>query len=187
MKLDLSELPDGVELFDALRGGKHIDQEEGKLYFGLAQHFETFQALFGYLGFELRRHERGFYYFEGSGASASLGKRARQFSVFFFVFVDALSEEGESAVESLFRVKGHRISELPHFERARHRECLKEVGLENEEDLEDLIKSMERYNLVVRTGAGEFRFRDPAWRFLELCYAYAEMGEEQDERGGEEG
>lgn len=186
MKLDLLELPDGAELFDALRGGKHIDQEERKLYFGLAEHFEKFRALFGYLGFELRRHERGFFYFEGTGGSASLGKRSRQFSVFFFVFVDALSEQGESAVESLFRVEGHRISELPHLERARHRECLGEVGLRSKEDLEDLIKSMERYNLAARTGAGEFRFRDPAWRFLELCYAYADMGDGQDQDGGEE-
>lgn len=179
MSLDLEALPHGREVFDALRLGQHIDENDYKLYSVLSDHFDGFYRLFDYLGFELLRHDRRFFYFQGAGDSARLGKRARRMSVFFFVFIDALSTKGEDVVASLFRPEGHRIDHLPHFERVQHRDCLAEVDLREPDDLEELISSMERYNFVERIGPDEFRLRPPAWRFLEFCYAYVDTDEEE--------
>ena len=178
MNLDLEELPRGGEVFDQLRRGIHIDESEPKLHRALAEHFAEFRELFDYLGFRLEEHERNFFYFRSDSPSSGPGKRARRISVFFFVFVDALSSRGEDAVEVLFRPEGHRVGELPHLERALHRECLAGVGVDNEADLDDLVRSMARYNFVDRLGDGHFRVRKPAWRFVELCYEFVDDSEE---------
>lgn len=178
MSLDLEELPHGGEIFDQLRRGIHIDESEPKLHWALSEHFTEFHELFDYLGFQLREHDRNFFYFRSDSASGGPGKRARRISVFFFVFVDELSSRGEDAVEVLFRPQGHRVGELPHLERAQHRECLAAVGVDTEGDLKDLIRSMARYNFVDRLGDGQFRIRKPAWRFVELCYEFVDDSKE---------
>jgi hypothetical protein len=179
MNLDLDELPHGEAIFDRLRRGVHVDEESDYKYFSaLEEHFEAFQALFGYLGFDLERHDRHFFYFRNTSSSRQVGKRAQRMSVFFFVFVDALGSRGEDVVETLFRPEGHRIEQLPHFERAQHRECLANVDLRDHDDLRRLVRTMARYNFAERLDGESFRLRDPAWRFVELCREYADKGDD---------
>lgn len=179
MTLDLDELPHGQELFDQLRKGTHIDEECNYKYFSaLEEHFEEFRRLFGYLGFELERHERQFFYFRNNSSSSQIGKRARRMSVFFFVFVDALGSQGKDVVETLFQPEGHRIEQLPHFERAQHRECLANVDVRDDGDVRRLVRAMDRYNFVESLDDETFRLRAPAWRFIELCREYADRGDD---------
>ena len=167
----LERLP---EIFDRLRLGGHICPEDGAIYYQLRSDFESYRAAFETLGFELAAHERGFYYFVASG---ELGKEASQMAVFFFVLVDALGNEGQNVREAVFEGE-HTIDDLPHFRLESHRQCLSEVDIHDRDDLETIVKRLARYGFAELRTADRFRFRPPAWRFVDLCYEAADAQEE---------
>lgn len=180
---DLSQLPELEQLFSDLRLGKHICAEDGSTYYLLRDHFEDYARLFSALGFELRSHERGFFYFHAGG---DLGKEATQMAVFFFVLVDALGNEGANVRDAIFE-QDHRIDELPHFKLESHRQCLAEVDVNDPDDLDKVIGRLERYGFVETSNRGTFGFRSPAWRFVDLCYeAASDEAAEPDEHDDDE-
>ena len=174
---DLSELPKLEEIFGDLRRGRHICAEDGMAYYHLRDQFREYRRLFAALGFDLQRHDQGFFYFCDRG---ELGKQASEMAVFFFVFVDALGDEGASIRETLFEQQ-HRVDDLPHFRRESHRQCLAEVGIDGTEDLRKVVRRLDRYGFAEASSAGSFRLRKPAWRFVELCYDAADDEETSDE------
>ena len=159
----LERLP---EIFDRLRLGGHICPEDGALYYVLRDDFESYRDAFDVLGFQLTAHERGFYYFVASG---DLGKEASQMAVFFFVLVDALGNEGKNVRKEIFEAE-HSLDDLPHFRLDSHAQCLSEVGVHDRDDLETVVKRLARYGFVDIGHADRFRFRTPAWRFIDLCH-----------------
>lgn len=178
---DLSELPELEQIFGDLRLGKHICAEDGMTYYLLRDHFEDYARLFSALGFDLRSHERGFFYFHAGG---DLGKEATQMAVFFFVLVDTLGNEGANVRDAIFE-QDHRVDELPHFKLESHRQCLAEVDVNDHEGLAKVIGRLERYGFVETSNRGTFRFRSPAWRFVDLCYEAAEPDEVNDDESDE--
>lgn len=179
---DLSELPQLRQIFDALRLGRHICAEDGMSFYSLRERFEEYARLFNALGFELCSHERGFYYFRARG---DLGKGATQMAVFFFVLVDALGNEGQNVRDAIFE-GDHRVDDLPHFKLETHRQCLAEVDIHKPEDLERIIDQLKRYGFVETSRRGTFRFRAPAWRFVDLCYEAAQADEPVDDQSGDD-
>ena len=171
---DACELPHLEEIFDELRRGYHICFDDGAPYRALSNHFESYRRLFSALGFELVRHERDFFYFRSSG---NLGKTASQMAVFFFILVEVFGDRGENLRDAIFKAD-HRIDKLPHFQRESHRACLSEVGIDTDDALGSVIKKLERYGFAERRG-DTFRFRKPAWRFVELCFEASETNEEE--------
>lgn len=166
---DATELPHLAEVFDLLRKGRHVCEEDHRVYFALRQHFEDFRRLFDALGFELVRHERKFFYFRASG---ELGTGAGQMVVFFLVLIEALGDEGRDIHAAIFDEE-HRLADLPHFRQERHRRLLAEIGIRSDDDLDTQLQRMERYGFAETTG-DTFRFRAPVWRFVELCYEAAD-------------
>jgi len=166
MTFNLDELPHLSDIFQKLRGGKHLCADDGPLFIALNAHYERFAAFFKAIGFDLVKHERGFCYFQ---AEAELGKEASQLAVFFFVLMEAWGDAGKDVEETAFALSGHRCSELPHLSRESWRQCMAEAGIEDKNKMIGLIRRMERYGFTEWLDDDSFRFRTPAWRFFDLC------------------
>lgn len=173
MKIDLSELPQLDIIFEELRRGRHLCEEDRTSYYLLKEQFESYKQLFMALGFELCFHDRGFFYFQGRG---ELAKEATQMAVFFFVFVDALGDEGVNINQAIFEHE-YRVEELPHFQRESHRQCMAEVEVHDVDGLRKVVGRLERHGFVRSGKDGWFRFRRPAWRFIDLCMEAAQSDE----------
>lgn len=166
MTFDLEELPHLADIFQRLRGGKHLCAEDGPLFIALNARYASFAAFFAAIGFELVKHERGFCYFR---AEAELGKEATQLAVFFFILMEAWSDAGKDVEETAFAASGHRCSDLPHLSRESWRQCMAEAGIDNPDKLSGLLRRMKHYGFTEWIDDDSFRFRTPAWRFFELC------------------
>ena len=166
MTFDLEDLPHLSDIFQKLRGGKHLCADDGSLFNSLNAHYAHFAAFFKAIGLELMKHERGFYYFQ---AEVELGKEATQLAVFFFVFMEAWSDSGKDVEEAAFTPSGHSCSELPHLSRESWRQYMAEAGVDDPDKLRWLLRRMERYGFTEWIDDDLFRFRTPAWRFFDLC------------------
>ncbi|QDG52115.1 hypothetical protein FIV42_15595 [Persicimonas caeni] len=176
---DATDLPHLAEVFDLLRKGRHVCEEDHRIYFALRQRFEDFRHLFDALGFELVRHERKFFYFRGTG---ELGTGASQMVVFFLVLIEALGDDGRDVHAAIFDEE-HRVADLPHLRQERHRRLCAEVGIHGEDELDTQLQRMERYGFAEVNG-DSFRFRAPVWRFVELCYEAADALDEASDQEG---
>lgn len=159
------DLPRLKEVFEALRRGRHLCPEDGDLYWALRDHREAYGDLFGRLGFRLEAHPRDFFYFAGEGSLSDVGVRL---ALFVFILVEALADQG-AAVEEALMTRTFSVADLPHLGSERYRAYLREAGVEGEEGLEGVVRYLERYGFARRQGDGGFRFRPPAYRFLDLC------------------
>ncbi len=166
-------LPNMAKMFDALRKGKHLCAEDGELYLSLRDNRDAYETLFTNLGFNFQEHPRGFFYFRGD---AQLSEGAEKMAVFMFVLIEALATQGHPIEETLMTQRFD-IRELPHYQAARSRQYMKDVGLETAEHLSALLKNMERLGFTDVSPDGTFRFRVPACRFLELCTDFITMDE----------
>jgi len=171
-------LPHLDEIFDRLRKGHHLCGDDGPIYLALRTYFVSYQELFRSLGFDLVQHDRGFAYFQ---SQADLGKEATALAVFFFVLVEYWGDAGRDIEEAAFDPVGHRVPDLPHFERDSWRQCMVDAGVAGQDDLEKVVQNMERYGFAERFGDDRFRFRPPAWRFLDLCSQVLEELEQTDD------
>ena len=158
-------LPNMAEVFDALRKGRHLCSEDGRVYLALRDHRDAYETLFSNLGFDFQEHPRGFFYFRGS---SQLSEGAERMAVFMFVLIEALATQGHPVEEALM-TRRFDLADLPHFQGERSRQYMKEVGVESVDDLPSLLKNMERLGFVEIAPDRSFRFRVPACRFLELC------------------
>ena len=173
-------LPRLQEVFEALRRGRHLCPEDGDLYWAVRDHHEAFRELFSHLGFRLETHPRDFFYFAGEGG---LSDAASRMALFVFILVEALADQGAAVEESLM-TRTFSLPELPHLSGERYRAYLKEAGAEGDEGLEGIVRNLERFGFVRRSGKEAFRFRPPAYRFLDLCHRV--LAEEGAEQNGEE-
>lgn len=163
---ELLEKPYLQEMFNLLRGGRHLSVDDGPVYLAMRADYGEYRTLFQALGFDLVEHDRGFYYFQ---SAEDLGKEATQLVVFFFVLVEAWGDAGHDLEAAAFDPGGHAVTDLPHFSRESWRACMSEAGVPNEAELANVVKKLERYGFTERLGEDRFRFRSPAWRFFDLC------------------
>ncbi|MHB8765221.1 MAG: condensin complex protein MksE [Deferrisomatales bacterium] len=174
-------LPRLKEVFEALRRGRHLCPEDGDLYWALHDHRDAYQDLLSRLGFRLAAHPRGFFYVEGEG---SLSDASARMALFLFVLIEHLADQGAPVEEGLM-TRTFALADLPHLASDRYRAYLKEAGAEGEEGLEGIVRNLERFGFAQRTGGGSFRFRTPAYRFLDLCHRVLADAPDEAPEGGE--
>ncbi|HRW77307.1 MAG TPA: hypothetical protein P5207_01440 [Candidatus Sabulitectum sp.] len=158
------ELPLIKELFERLRTGRHVYHADGECYRALCGNEEEYREFFASLGFTLTRHQRDFFYLQGSGGGSFSAKAA----VFFFILAEWVSDNGESVTEALFESPVP-LNKLPHLERERYRKYMAETGVDSEETLTNLLNRMQRLGFIELQGAEGIIFREPSYRFLDLC------------------
>ena len=169
------DLPHLSEIFDVLRRGRHLCAADGKLYQALREHLDAYQDLFQHLGFHLQVHQRDFFYFQGKD---SLSPQASRMAVFVFILIEALSDQGESLVDTLM-TRTFATAELPHLKSVRYRTYLKEAGVISEDDLGGILRQLERFGFIQRLPDETFSFRTPAYRFFDVCVEILNRDEAQ--------
>ena len=173
------DLPHLREIFDALRRGRHLCAADGKLYWALRDNLDAYLNLFHHLGFHLQVHGRDFFYFRGRD---SLSPQASRMAVFVFILIEALSDQGESVVDSLM-TRTFAVPDLPHLKSARYRTYLKEAGAQNEDDLRTILRQLDRFGFIQRHTDDTFSFRTPAYRFFDVCVEILNHEEERIKEG----
>jgi len=173
-------LPRLKEVFEALRRGRHLCAEDGDLYWALRDNLDAYQDLLGHLGFRLAAHPRDFFYVEGEG---NLSEASARMALLVFILVEHLADQGAAVEESLL-TRTFQVAELPHLATERYRAYLKEAGVEGEEGLEGVLRNLERFGFLRRTGGAGFRFRTPAYRFLDLCHRVLQEAPEAEAPDG---
>ncbi len=165
--MDLHELPNLQEIYTELRRGRHISIEDGVLFSALESHCEGFQNLCVGLGLKLVRHERGFYYLEEEIRSAP--KSAERIFLFMAILLEQLDDKGYNSNQDLLAIQID-PARLPHLQHEKYRTVMAEVGVDREDGLIGILKSMARYGLADpdREAAGIWRFRTGAYRLLDV-------------------
>ena len=101
MHLDLSELSQLAPIFRELFKGFHVSRRDPELYAQLSNFQDQYRTLFKALGFELVCDTRGFYYFVPDMTAAQVNKTAQRLSLFTFILVEHLADQGRDPLSVL--------------------------------------------------------------------------------------
>jgi chromosome condensin MukBEF MukE localization factor len=178
---DLAELPYLEQIFDDLRRGKHLAEGDGPHVHALRENVEAYARLFDALGFTLVQHPRGFFYFSAD-PSSTVTDQAGRMAVFTFILVESLADQGKQVEETLM-THTFNVDELPHLSTDRFVTYMRDVGVISVDDIRQVLKNMRRLGFAELVGDDLFRFRTPAYRFLDLC---SELAAEQGESAPDE-
>lgn len=175
----MNNLPYLKEIFDKLRQGAYITHEQGSLHFALAEKFEEYATYFEPLGLNLVRHERDFFYLhtdtaENTPPPGSLPPIA----VFSFILIEAAANQGR-AIEDYLLTERFSLSGLPHLTSDRYKAHLKAVGIDDENALRKLVKSMVRLGWVEYFADDTFRFLRPFHRVFDKCQEISAAAEQE--------
>ncbi len=172
----LPELPSRLSsVFRALRNGRHISRSDGPDFLDLERHTPVYQHLLRGLGYNLQRHNQSFFYLEGAGTIRA--ERMRGALLFLLILFQDLEEKKfqrqDRAWERSLLRNTFKLSEMPHFQTAQRRALMAAVGIEEATLLKEL-QFLERLGVVQLLPEGQFGFRAPVYRFIELCMRYAD-------------
>ena len=162
---NIVDLPNLAKIFNALRRGRHISLTDGQLYTDLNAHADDFKRIFAQLGFTMIRHPRDFFYFIDR---SNFSESAARISLFMFILIENLADKGDSIEETIMS-RRFNYSELPHLTGERYRNMMREAGILDMSDIENLTRSMEKFRFLERMPDNTFTFRTPAYRFLDIC------------------
>ena len=173
---DSADLPELKRIFDDLRRGKHLAEGDGPHVHALRENAEAYTRLFDALGFALVQHPRGFFYF-AADPSSNVTDQAGRMAVFTFILVESLADQGKQVEETLM-THIFNVNELPHLATDRFVAYMRDVGVTSLDDIRQVLKNMRRLGFAQMVGDDLFRFRTPAYRFLDLCSELAAEHEE---------
>jgi condensin complex protein MksE len=163
----MSDLPYLQDLFQKLRTGHHLSPEDEPIFSSVTGNYEAYASQFSLLGLKLVRHPRDFFYFEPD-ANDAMRETLPRIAVFSFILVDYVANAGKPIEE--FLLNNHfLISRLPHFSLDRYASLLRQVDVEDEGDLRQIVKNMERLGWAKFLGDEEFRLLRPFHRIFDKC------------------
>jgi hypothetical protein len=162
-------------LFQKLRMGHHLSPDDEPLFSAVASDYPAYAAQFALLGLKLVRHPREFFYFEPD-ANDSMRETLPRIAVFSFVLIDHLANAGKP-IEEFLLTSHFLISRLPHFSMDRYISLLRQVDVEDEGDLRQIVKNMERLGWAKFFGDEEFRFLRPFHRVFDKCLELAQKAQ----------
>lgn len=167
MNLDLSELSHLAPIFRELFKGFHISRRDPELYAQLSNFQDAYRVLFKALGFELVCDTRGFYYFVPEQAAAQVNKTAQRLSLFTFIAVEHLADQGRDPISVLDGGSLGR-DELPGL-LEKYRDLFGQAEVQTPEELEEkILRRMTQLGFAHEEN-GIYRFLAPMHRFLDVC------------------
>ncbi|MBI3130314.1 MAG: hypothetical protein HYZ13_03055 [Acidobacteria bacterium] len=164
----LDQLPYLKDIFTALRRGKHICMEDTLLYGALEKHYEHFKSLFDALGLQLVHHQRGIFYMVDDSAPSA----AESIVYFMAILIESMDDRGASIQDAIERSprKVFLIEDLPHLTMPKYQDLMRGVlDVKDRQGVQRIIASMTRYGFVEALDGGAFRFRQSAFRLLDVC------------------
>ncbi len=175
----MNALPQLQAIFEKLKSGYHISLEDGLLHGRLMENFDGYAEYFEGLGLKLIRHERDFFYFEPTERetiSAYLPKVA----VFAYVLIDHTASQGQPIEETIMTAT-FSLRALPHFSLDSYRAHLRQVGLNEPDDLRDVVLYLSRIGWAKFVGTEDFRFLRPFYRIFERCLELSKLSDRHAE------
>lgn len=167
MHLDLSELSQLAPIFRELFKGFHISRRDPELYAQLSNFQDTYRGLFKALGFELVCDTRGFYYFVPELAAAQVNKTAQRLSLFTFILVEHLADQGRDPIAVLDGGSLGR-DELPSL-LDKYKDLFLQAEVQTQDELEEkILRRMTQLGFASEEN-GIYRFLPPMHRFLDVC------------------
>ena len=167
MHRDLSELAQLAPIFRELFKGFHISRRDPELYAQLSNFQDQYRTLFKALGFELVCDTRGFYYFVPDMTAAQVNKTAQRLSLFTFILVEHLADQGRDPMAVL---DGGSIGrdELPSL-LDKYRDLFLQAEVTTQEELEEkVIRRLTQLGFAEDSN-GVYRFLPQLHRFLDVC------------------
>jgi hypothetical protein len=167
MHLDLKELTHLTPIFRELLKGFHISRRDPELYSQLSALQDVYRGLFKALGFELVCDTRGFYYFVPELAAAQVNKTAQRLSLFTFILVEHLADQGRDPIAVLDGGSLGR-DELPAL-LDKYRDLFLQAEVQTQDELEEkILRRMTQLGFTSEDN-GVYRFLAPMHRFLDVC------------------
>ena len=167
MHLDLKELTHLAPIFRELLKGFHISRRDPELYSQLSALQDVYRGLFKALGFELVCDTRGFYYFVPELAAAQVNKTAQRLSLFTFILVEHLADQGRDPIAVLYGGSLGR-DELPPL-LDKYRDLFLQAEVQTQDELEEkILRRMTQLGFTSEEN-GVYRFLAPMHRFLDVC------------------
>lgn len=167
MHLDLKELTHLAPIFRELLKGFHISRRDPELYSQLSALQDVYRGLFKALGFELVCDTRGFYYFVPELAAAQVNKTAQRLSLFTFILVEHLADQGRDPIAVLDGGSLGR-DELPPL-LDKYRDLFLQAEVQTQDELEEkILRRMTQLGFTSEEN-GVYRFLAPMHRFLDVC------------------
>ena len=167
MHLDLKELTHLAPIFRELLKGFHISRRDPELYSQLSALQDVYRGLFKALGFELVCDTRGFYYFVPELAAAQVNKTAQRLSLFTFILVEHLADQGRDPIAVLDGGSVGR-DELPAL-LDKYRDLFLQAEVQTQDELEEkILRRMTQLGFTSEDN-GVYRFLAPMHRFLDVC------------------
>ena len=188
-KMTIEGLPERLgALFRSLRNGRHICRDDVLDFRELKGNEDALRTLFKSLGYDLVRHMgHGFFYFKGDSHASSV--RMQAITLFMLILFQDLEDKKfqspDRAWERTLLSRTFHVSELPHFATGRRRTAMGTVDVTADNLSVKILGPLGRMGMIETVGADQFRFRSPAFRFVDLCMQYA--GQEWADSAGENG
>jgi hypothetical protein len=181
MESDRSPLPSDLlpeklaEVFRSLRSGRHMCRDDGVLYRDLESHEENYRVIFAGLGYELIHHGQGFYYLKGGSTLTS--QRLQAVALFMLILFQDLEDkkfqETKRGWERKLLDRVFRLDDLPHFAAAQRRNMMYTVGVTAETVQYKVIRPLSMLGMLQVLPEGQFQFRSPVYRFIDLCLSFS--------------
>ena len=171
-------LPHLQAIFEKLKAGYHLSHEDGPLHAALVSDIDnSYGSYFAAIGLTLVRHHREFFYFEAEERDTE-SKLLPKVAVFSYILIDHTASEGHP-VEDTLMTSTFSLRALPHFALDSHRALLRQVELNEPDDLRGVVNYLERIGWAKWVAFEEFQFLRPFYRMLEKCLELSRLSSER--------
>ncbi|MDR2674112.1 MAG: hypothetical protein LBC18_04405 [Opitutaceae bacterium] len=183
----VAPLPALRQIFEELKSGRHWSFGD-PVYFELFDHnFAAYADWFSQIGIQLHRDERGFCHAtldkddDAASQISTNTKTASNLILFTAIWIEALADSGRNIHDEIFRKpEGHRLENLPHLATESHRRLMTDAGLGTAEELNGLLKTLQRLGFATILPDDTFRIRPPFHRLLDICQEYGRFSPAPD-------
>lgn len=166
--LYLYKLPYLSEIFGFLTSGKHLNRlVDHRLWAELEKEQESYESLFGALGYSLRIDGRGFAWFNYDDAGSNVSKTTRQLALLFMLIFEFQADAGHYLGRfTEWLIDDKLLSAIGE----KNRLLLEAESLAEDDSLNQLLKSASNYGFAISEGNG--------WKLLSAVYRYLDRFEE---------
>jgi len=174
----MNTLPHLQAIFEKLKTGYHLSHEDGPLHAALMSDIDSsYCSYFAAIGLTLVRHHREFFYFEAEDRDTE-SKLLPKVAVFSYILIDHTASQGQP-IEATLMTSTFSLRALPHFALDSHRALLRQVELNEPDDLRGVVSYLERIGWAKWVAFEEFQFVRPFYRMLEKCLALSQQSSQR--------
>ncbi len=162
--LYIHKLPHLREIFGFLTSGKHLNRlVDHMLWAELEKEQESYESLFGALGYSLRIDGRGFAWFHYDDASSNVSKTTRQLALLFMLIFEFQADAGHHLGRfTEWFIDNKLLSAIGE----KNRLLLEAENLAEDDSLNQLLKSASNYGFTISEG-NEWKLLSAVCRYLD--------------------